>query len=134
RDRHLSSLAHGSARRHETRQGGQERRVRPAQCVWRGLDFPALGQGRFWYRQQSHEELFCRAFFPVAANGGLHRGTGLSEPRAISRCLAFTTACPPGRPFRPITSFCIRSALAFSCTRCYSPCFTPSGTTASCGG
>jgi len=54
---------------------------------WRGPDFPPLGQGRFRHRQQSHQELFCRAFLSVAAHGCHHHRFGVSESRAISWCL-----------------------------------------------
>ena len=36
-------------------------------------DFDPLGEGGVGHRQQSHQELFCRAFVSVVANGDLQR-------------------------------------------------------------
>jgi len=70
----LSRPAHGSARRHETGQGDQERRL--AQRNVFGEDLIPLLARELSHGQQSHQEFLCRALVPVAANRGYHRCLG----------------------------------------------------------
>ena len=130
-------VAFRSARRHETGQGGEERRLRATQRFWRRPDFHSLGERRDGRGGQSHQEFLRHHVIPVAEGAGFLLCAGVPEPDAVcrscfwrtagrgwgtpllcSRCFPFTWECPPSPIFRRTTSCCIRSARCCSFTPC----------------
>src|SRR5579864_668893 len=85
---HVPGAAHGSARRHEAGQGGEESGVRAEECIWRRLDFDPLGAWGVWGGEQSHQEFLRRVVISVVANRDFGVRAGILELRTFSWAVA----------------------------------------------